>query len=231
MKYVVFSGLIFLLLGCSTPAPESERQLATRVLAEYVRKANAPKSVVVLSNPFTKEPGRSPQADAFEQAGVEGLREGFGGRVRIAIEFPELKADVLRDPNSVKVDPQSTTPLSFLIKAEAFSEAVEKHPGAEVIVSLIGLPVNLTGFKQWQAAGKPAFALLLPDWRMIGDRKAILESFRSGKLAAAIVRKPNAPETEVSGNSREEFDRRYFLMTKENAAGIMDENPGLFGIR
>jgi hypothetical protein len=230
MKQWICAGLILMGVGCTKSAPESERQLATRVLAEYVAKTAAPKKVVVLSNPFTKK-GGSPQAAAFEEAGIAGLKEGFGKNLDLEVEFPAVRPEVLRDPGSVPVDPQSTTPLSFLVTEEAFSEAVQKQPDAEVVVSLIGLPVKLNGFRQWNAEGKPVFALLLPDWRIIGDRSAITQAFHRGKLAAAVVRKPNAPEDEVSGDSSEEFDRRYVLVTRENVDALIAENPVIFGLR
>ena len=231
MKRFLCAGLIVLLVGCSKSAPESERQLATRVLAEYVGKTAAPKSVLVLSNPFTKESGRAPQATAFEQAGIAGLKQGFDKKVSLQIAFPELRPEVLRDPKSLQVGPQSTTPLSFLVTETAFSEASQQLPNADVVVSLIGLPLNLAGYKQWQTPGKPGFGLLLPDWRMIGDRNLIIEPFRTGKLIAAVVRKPNAPEGDVTGDSKEEFDRRYLLVTQANVESLLTTEPALFCLR
>jgi hypothetical protein len=38
-------------------APLSQREIATRVLAEYVRKSANPHAVLVLSNPYTQKPG------------------------------------------------------------------------------------------------------------------------------------------------------------------------------
>jgi hypothetical protein len=230
MKGVLCAGLILFLAGCSRSAPESERQLATRVLAEYVATAKAPKLVLVFSNPFSQRSGGSEQIYAFEEAGIAGLKEGFGN-VRMEVEFPAIKPEALRDRTSVQIDPQSTTPLSFLVTDGAFSESAGRHPNADIIVSLIGLPVNLASFTEWHATGKPAFALLLPDWRMIGGREEILQSFRTGKLVAAIVRKANAPEGDVIGDSKEEFDRRYLLVTKENVEGLLAADPSAFGIR
>jgi hypothetical protein len=231
LKGLAFSVIAIFLLGCSKTAPQSERELVTRVLAEHVAKAVKPKSVLILSNPFSQSAGRSADASAFEKAGIAGLNEGFGDGIKISVGFPALKPEVLKDPTSVVVDAQTTTPLSFLVADNAFTEAASRHPDADVIVSLIGLPVNLGAFKEWQNAGKPQFALLLPDWRIIGGREAILQNYQSGKLIAAVVRKPNSGEGELTGNSRKDFEQRYLLVTRENVEQLISEQSALFGIR
>jgi hypothetical protein len=94
------------------------------------------------------------------------------------------------------------------------------------VVSLIGLPLNLGGFKQWNQPGKPQFALLFPDWRMIGNEAAIVRAFQSGKLIAAVARKP--VPTEVQGDAKAQFDAKYFLVTRDNVEGLMKEHPAIF---
>lgn len=228
---VVISLLIFFFSGCTKTAPVSERELATRVLAEEVAKVIAPKKVLVISNPFSRESGRPPEVYEFEKAGISGLQEGFGEGAEVEVDFPALKPEVLKDPGSVQVDAQTTTPLSFLVVQNAFSALVQKHSDADLVVSLIGLPVNLVEFPEWTQPGKPQFALLLPDWRMIGGKEAILQSFRSRKLAAAVVRKPNSPEGEIPGDSTEAFHQRYWLVTPENVEKLLAEHPAAFGLR
>lgn len=217
--------------GCAKNAPVSEREMATRVLAQELAKRLSPKNVLVISNPFSREAGRPEQVYQFEKAGINGLREGFGTGVQVAVDYPALKPEALRDPGSVQVDPQSSTPLSFLVADGAFSEVARKHPGADLIVTLIGLPVNLATFSEWNQPSGPKFALLLPDWRIVGDRDAISKAYQSGKLVAAVVRKPQATAEETSSNSASDFAERYWLVTKENVENLMTEHPGAFGLR
>ena len=223
------AGLLLVLLGCAKSAPESERELAAQVLATELAKRVAPDTVLVLSNPFTRSSGRSPEIYAFEKAGLAGLAAGFGKNVVIEVDYPALKPEVQRDPAAVLVDPQSTTPLSFLVSDESFSEVTQRHPKAEVIVSLIGLPVNLTAYKEWSQPQTPKFALLLPDWRMIGGKEAILEAFRSGKLVAAVVKRPNTPR--AGEDVKEDFASQYFLVTVETVETLLNQQPGIFGLR
>jgi hypothetical protein len=216
--------------GCTRSAPQSERTVATRVLAEYVAKAAQPKAVLVMSNPFSEQSGRPAEVYAFEKAGIEGLKEGFGPKVPVTVAFPKLKDEVLRDPASVSVDPQTTTPLSFLVAPNAFSEVIQQNAKCDVVVSLIGLPINLAGMKEWSQPGAPKFALLLPDWRMIGGRDEILRVFREKKLLAAVVNKPNGAEGQGK-DYKERFESRFFLVTEANVEGLLRDYPAVFGIR
>lgn len=233
LKSLSLIALCALLSGCGKGAPETERELATRVLAEHVTKVAQPKSVLVFSNPFSEQGGRPAQVYAFEKAGLAGLREGFGSETPLTVVFPKLKPEVARNPGSVQVDPQSATPLSFLVAEQSFSELIQQHSQSDLVVSLIGLPVNLAEFKAWSEPGTPRFALLLPDWRMIGGRDAILRVFQEKKLIAAVVNKPNAPEagSSLSSDYRAEFERRFLLVTPENAESHLQQFPFLFGLQ
>lgn len=230
--FLILLAILAFAPGCTRSAPESDRAIATRVMAEYLSSAAAPKAVLVISNPFSQQPGRPAEVYAFEEAGIDGLKEGFGGKVPLTVAFPKLKEEVLRDPASVQIDPKTTTPLSFLVTENAFSEVIQQHPECDVVVSLIGLPANVPGLKEWSRAGAPRFALLLPDWRMIGGREEILRVFREKKLVAAVVNKPNAPEERNgSGDYRAVFDRRFLLVTSENVEQLLREHPTIFGLR
>ena len=223
---ILIVGWVAFSSGCKDSAPLSDRELATTILAQESAKVVRPKKVLVLSNPFSQQPGSSEQVYDFEKAGVAGLKEGFGKAVEIEVVFPALKPEVLKDPRSVQVDPQTTTPLSFLVSEQAFSDVLQKHPDADLVVSLIGLPLNVAGLKQWNQPGKPQFALLFPDWRMIGNQSAIVQAFQSGKLVAAVIRKP-VPE-EAQGDARAQFDAKYFLVTRDNVDSLLKDHPAIF---
>src|SRR5688572_20348545 len=119
---ILILGWVAFSTGCTDSAPLSDRELATTVLAQESAKAVRPKKVLVISNPFSQQPGSPEQVYDFEKAGIAGLQEGFGKDVKIDIVFPQLKPEVLKDPRSVQVDPQTTTPLSFLVGEQAFSD-------------------------------------------------------------------------------------------------------------
>jgi hypothetical protein len=150
---------------------------------------------------------------------VGGLEKGFGSGVTVEVDYPALKLEVLKDPSSVQVDPGTTTPLSFLVSDTGFTEVTQRHPKAEVIVSLIGLPVNLAKYKEWSQ----------PDWRMIGNKEAIVQAFRSGKLLAAVVRRP--VPLNAKGDAKVEFGSNYFLVTAQSVETLLQEHPAIFGLQ
>jgi hypothetical protein len=219
MRHAWVIAAFLLIPGCSKPAPLSEREAATELLAKYLAAELKPKGVLVISNPFTQQPGRPAEIYEFEKASLRGLRAGFGEKIALTNVFPELRPEALRDPASVFVDPKTTTPLSFLVAEDAFQKAVEQHPECDVVISLIGLPFNMKRFPAWAQPGPPRFALLLPDWRLIGDRNAILAAFNSDKLAAAAVRMPNSKPSDP-----------FVLVTKTNIQELLVVAPQVFGL-
>jgi len=186
------------------------RRAATRLLAEYLAKKFSGARVVVVSNPFT-EMGAPPDVVKMEQAGIAGLREGFGKKVALKIAFPELKPEARGDPRSLLTDPESPTPLSYLMAQDAFDKLT---PGYDLAISLIGLPAALDKAQCWQKPGKPAFALLLPDLRMIGNEAAVRAAVKAGKLAAFVLPKPNAED-------------QFLLVTAENIDELTQAIPTL----
>jgi hypothetical protein len=229
---VVTSFLTWRFLLANSPSL-SQRESATRVMAEYLASKFHPKSVVVLGNPFSQASGRPQNIYTFQNAGVEGLRKGFGAATQVKVVFPKLKPEVLKNPGSVPVDPESKTPLSFLVAENSLDDVRSENPKAEVVVSLIGLPVNLGAATSWKNAPPPHYALLLPDWRVIGPRAAIIEAFQTGKMAAAVVQKTDAPaEGNVSASGyRAAFDASFVLVTRDNVEQLIATEPQLFGLR
>jgi hypothetical protein len=207
------------------------REIAAQVLGEYLAKHVPTTKVVVFGNPFAARGGQSTEIYAFESAELHGLKKGFGSPEAIRVVYPELRRDFIERPQSVFIDPKTTTPLSFLVADGAFDKLLEDNPGLELAVSLIGLPVNIRQSRAWQQTAKTRFALLLPDWRVIGGPEAIREAFRSGKLAAAVVRPPGAALDNrplQTAEYQEEFNRRFILVTSQNIEQLLRQYPQLF---
>ena len=69
---------------------------------------------LVVSNPFTQEKNTDRDIKAVEEAGLRGLRRGFGNRIAVeAVAFPELKPGAMQNPRAFVTDPQTSTPLSL----------------------------------------------------------------------------------------------------------------------
>jgi hypothetical protein len=219
---LILAGGAFLWIRHKKPAI-SEREYATELLAEFLKTAVKPKSVLVIGNPFTDLPNYSGQAKEFERAGIAGLKNGFGPRIPVKVAHPAIKPSVLADPTSVHIDSKSSTPLSFMIESSAFDEVLKANSDCDLAVSIIGLPVNLSSMEAWNKNGPPRFALLLPDWRIIGDPAGIQQAFASGKLVGAVVVEPgSALATDLKN--------RYFLINSNNVGETLALSPRLFGL-
>jgi len=204
------------------------REIATRGLAEYLARTYPGKSALIISNPFTQRQDTAKAIVETEQAGIRGLREGFGTSIPVAaVAFPELKPEARQNPHALLADVETTTPLSYLVEPEAFDQLAANHANCDIIVSLIGLPLEVWRCEAWKAAGAPRFALLLPDLRIIGDASAVKSAVKSGKLAAFVLARPGAPgdDTAPGRDRKAEFEKRFLLVTAENVEQVMQAHP------
>jgi hypothetical protein len=211
--------------------PLTQRELAMEYLGRYLASQYPGKKAVVLANPFSKKSGQPREVYQFEKAGLQGLQRGLGKSVVIeAVAFPELKPGFAENPRSVFIDPRTTTPLSYVVTDEALDKIAGAHPQAELLVSLIGLPINVPQTETWKRANPRKFALLLPDLRMVGDEGAVREAVLSGKIAAFVMNKPGAPAEDqpMGKDSKMEFDRRFLLVNRDTIDHLLQVYPRLF---
>jgi hypothetical protein len=203
------------------------RELATRRLGEHLAQKFPGQRALLISNPFTENANTASDIVATEKAGIDGFRKGVGGKLVLeAVAFPELKPEARTNPRAVFIDGETTTPLSFLVSAEAFDTLAGQHPQCALFVSLIGLPANVKELRCWQEE-KPRFALLLPDLRFVGNAAAVKQSLQKGKIAAMVLQKPGAPSLH-RGVSQTDFDQLFIFVTAENIERTMLDYPQLF---
>ena len=207
------------------------RELATWGLADHLARTLPGRRVVVLSNPFVQRSETAAAVREAEAAGLRGLKRGFGPALALeAVAFPPLKPGAETNPRAFFIDPETTTPLSYLVAPDAFDRVVQAHPQSELVISLIGLPVDLGRVACWRGEGPPRFALLLPDLRLIGDVAVLRGALARGKIAALVLARPGAPDAQLApqGDLAAEFERRFVLVTSNSLEQIARTYPGLF---
>ena len=211
--------------------PLTQRELAMEYLGRYLASQYPGKKVVVLANPFSQKSGQPREIYQYEKAGLRGLQRGLGKSVVIeTVAFAELKPGFVKYPRSVFIDLRTTTPLSYVVTDGALDKIAAAHPQAELLVSLIGLPLNVRQTETWKSANPKKFALLLPDLRMVGDAGAVREAILSGKIAAFVLNKPGAPADDqpMGEDSKMEFDRRFLLVNRDTIDRLLQLYPRLF---
>ncbi len=206
------------------------REIATWGLAQHLSQKHPGCRVLVVANPFIRQPGIAKDFIETEEAGIRGVRLGLGTQGAVAVAFPELKPDAGTNPRALLQDADTTTPLSYLVTEEAFDKLLQQNAGSDTVVSLIGLPVELGKVEAWTKPGLPRFALLLPDLGMIGNAGAVKKALQSGKLTAFVLARPGGAgaETDVSSDTAEEFEKRFVLVTAENFDAVRAAQPSLF---
>jgi hypothetical protein len=191
------------------------REAAMAMLGARIAKVRPGCPVLVLANPFAKDAGYLSEKNQFERAGLHGLRHGLGRRGTVTVVSPEIRPEYFADPASVIIPPDSTTPLSFLMRPASVSQLADAHPECPVIVSLIGLPFGVERLPLWSEEDPRNFALLLPDLRVLGPPAVAAEAFERGKILAAVV---------TEGRSGQPL-----VVTGENAREVLQSHPKLLG--
>lgn len=219
----VFGGWYFLRDKNEVQALET-RKIATRVLADYLARKYPVRRVLVISNPFTEMDAPS-EIVQMERAGIAGLEEGFGSKTTVKVVVPDLKPEARANPRALLKDPETPTPLSYLVAEDTFDKLINANPGSELVVSLIGLPATLEKVHCWGKADRPRFGLLLPDLRIIGGPEDVRAAVTSGKLAGLVLpkQKETPPQPELPGD----FTAHFVLVTAENIAQLEEANPRL----
>jgi hypothetical protein len=199
----------------ATSASLTAREETMKALGASIARLRPGAKTLVLSNPFAKESGYLDTRSRHERAGIRGLREGLGRGAAVEVAFPEIRPEYFQDPGSVLIPPDSRTPLSFLVRPESVEKLADARPDFGVIVSLIGLPVGVDQLRIWSQEDPRAFALLLPDLRVLGPPEKALEAFERGKLLAVVAEDPatGAP----------------LVVTRENAAETLRNQPRVLG--
>jgi hypothetical protein len=66
--------------------------------------------------------------------------------------------------------------------------------------------------------------------KIIGDASTVKSALNSGKLAAFVLARPEAPgdDTTPGRDWKAEFEKRFLLVTAESVEQVMQAHPGLF---
>lgn len=186
-----------------------------RLLGDYIRQEKPGANVLLMGNPFVQRPDASDKIQDHDTMGHEGLVAGLGETAKVTKVYPELSGDYLKDPNSVFIPPRSKTPLSFIVEAASFQSLAESHPDHQVVVSLIGLPKGIQKQSMWKESDPTSFALLLPDFRLLGRSSDVIAQFENGKILAVVIKDADTGEP--------------LVVHKGNAAQVIKAQPKSFG--
>ena len=153
---------------------------------------------------------------------LDGLREGFDGKITIAATFHlKMPEEVLKGFNEEGAfSSELLVPLEDWFTSVYLDRQIASHAGGcNLIVSLAGFPRDLLDMELLRQTPRPVLAA----WYTDDHRPAfgMREAIEAGYVTAAVapnpwrVRKRGAPKS-----LQEAFERRYLLLTAENVARI-----------
>jgi hypothetical protein len=207
----------------------AERERATRLLGEHLARVAPGKHGLILANPFAGQPGHPREIVLFDDAGVRGLQASTRGTLHWDnIARPSVRPEFGRDPASVYIDPETTTPLSFLVTGAELDRILALHAQAQVVASLIGLPVDITRSAAWQKTSPIVFALVFPDFRLLGAQAEVQAAFKSGKILAAVLARPEPTPLGAAAPPVQDGSDRFLLVHAGNLDRVLSQYPKLF---
>lgn len=114
--------------------------------------------------------------------------------------------------------------------AGAFDEIVFDNPEANLILSLVGLPVNWKQMLFWVMEDSKRPKLVITNGQVFDLYDPIIQ----GYINAVVHHKPASEynsQDDVPYDVTEAFEKRYLLIDADNIAEIASENEGMFAPR
>ena len=154
---------------------------------------------------------------------IDGLKEGFGSAItQVTIQTPKIQ---LPKGNSTEQD--MMLPLMEMLKAKDFNKLIEKNKSCKLIVTMIGLPMDMANLSIWEKFKEnpkkaPRLAILN------GDISMLAPAIKSGLIPAVVTNNPDAHYNEDAApdDMQKAFDKRYLLITTKNIKEIAKKYEG-----
>lgn len=216
--------------GSTARLIENEMKYAgfsTEILGRYLaEKYPNSKALLIVDKAF--------EENERQKVMIESLKKGLDNKITIVTmaspcegvteEYPVDEMDT--SPPEGEEPGAMTPPLMELVTAADFDAIIKKNSGCDMIISLVGLPMDVQNMVIWQMPDetRPKVALVSSD--IFNLKSAIL----SKAIVAVVAYSPQAvfDESKVPSDPQKAFDRRYLLITPENVEEIEAKHSGIF---
>lgn len=212
--------------GSTARLIENEMKYAgssTEILGKYLAEKYPDSKVLLVIDREFEENQR-------QKTMIESLKKGFNNKISITATVSPLENipdEYPEETETVPSGPEGTLPpLMEMTTAADFDALVEKNAGCDMIISLIGLPMDAQNMALWQMPDetRPKVALVSSD--IFNLKNAI----KAGFIVAVVAYSPQAvfDESRVPADPQKVFDRRYLLITPENVDEMEAKHNGIF---
>ena len=152
------------------------------------------------------------EADGNQVNRIKGLEEGLASQMQISY----VPIEYLKSKKRRRV-------VSY--SANKLNELLEDNDHTDVIISLIGLPINYYNMPTWNEDLADFYAYRGYAWE-------VDEDVRDGILTGFITMNPKVKFRGTKGNKAEKsvtfFDKYFIFMTKDNVESTVRKYPSLF---
>ncbi len=182
-------------------------QVQCAYLGQFLGAHNTGRKVLIVHDPIDD------YSQKRVQAMIASLMEGFGGRLEVVAmdspPVPEIPVDETAMDDTALVEP---------FCAKNFDAMIARHPDCNLVVSLIGLPMDYQSMTFWKMPDKRRPRLAVLQGPVMELKKAI----EAGFIDAAVTYKPDADFTPQPppDNLDVAFNQRYLLAHSGNVAQI-----------
>jgi len=203
-------------------AVEAYTRASTHTLgAHLAEKFPGSRAIVVLPYPSPYGPG------GFGEERINhllaGLREGLAGKITIVETFkPRMPEEVMRGfrPDGTHIGSELMVSMDEWFTASYFDDVLLSRGGRlDMVISLAGLPADVSQMALLQQSPRPKLAAWY--WREYRDAFRLREDIAVGDVAAVVAPSPQRQRyKDAPKDLQEAFERRFWLLTPENAEKI-----------
>ncbi|MFA6567538.1 MAG: hypothetical protein WCS96_04940 [Victivallales bacterium] len=155
---------------------------------------------------------------------LQAFKDGAAEKLNIvATGTPTVTWPEGRQP---KPEEMEMMPMNEMLKARDYNDVINKYPDCNLIVSFIGLPMDVEDLQVWSMPPETRPKLGLINCAYHNLKNAI----QTGAVIAVVGINPSAKfdEQPAPKDPKAAFDRRYILITPENVVKIADTYKNMF---
>ncbi len=166
--------------------------------------------------------GRSSQESEMGIAKMAGFEEGLAGKCEIVGIEPVMETMEMMMSPEMTGEPEDMQEEMY--SAELLEKLIKQNPAANMIVSFVGLPEGWQKLELWRDPEKrPKLALANA---YIYELKPVIEQ---GFISTVLHHKPTRFDSkEPPADDQMAFDKRFLLITPENANELGEQYSRLF---
>jgi hypothetical protein len=162
--------------------------------------------------------------DTRTPALIQAFKDGADGKLSIAAtDTPTVTWPKGQQPKPEEID---MMPMNEMLKAKDYNDVINKYPDCNLIVSFIGLPMDVEDLQVWSMPPDKRPKLGLINCAYHNLKNAI----QSGVVLAVVGINPTAKfdEQPAPKDPKDAFDRRYIMITPENVVKIAETYKNMF---